>query len=92
VRREKLGQHGIYPWFPKTISQLKEYIEAKQSGYGNMLVETLCFYSLVQCFELPFAGPKCGVVSEAGWTFNKSSCLGARYTILVSKKVLRVVR
>jgi len=29
VRREKLDQHGIYSWFPKTISELEEYIEAE---------------------------------------------------------------
>ena len=26
---EKLDQHSIYPWFPKTISELKEYIEVE---------------------------------------------------------------
>ena len=55
-------------------------------------VEALCSYSLVQCFELPFAGREYGTVLEAGWTFNKGSSLGARCTVLVSKRILRVVR
>ena len=55
-------------------------------------VEALCSYSLAQCFELPFAGRECGTVLEAGWTFNKSSCLGVRYTVSVSGEILRVVR
>jgi hypothetical protein len=55
---------------------------------GDMLAEhfaLILWFNVLNCL---FAGPKCGAVSEAGLTFNKSSCLGARYTVLVSKKTL----
>ncbi|OCK86659.1 uncharacterized protein K441DRAFT_672023 [Cenococcum geophilum 1.58] len=56
---------------------------------SKVAIALILWFNVLNCF---FAGPKCRTVSEAGWTFNKSSCLSARYTVLVSKKNLRVMR
>ena len=89
---KKLDQHGNVLGSPRQFLSWRDTLRLSKVAMGDMLVETLCSYSLVQCFELPFAGPKCGTVSEADWTFNQSSRLGARYTVLVSKRIFRVVR